>query len=125
VALDAGEVLAVPVDRLRDLVARSGGWRPSLRAYLLRRSILIELGAGLRIVGYSPGTRRVRDFAARNRLPCRWLDLEADLSADALLAQFGVTPQDTPVVPVHSRLLRSPGNAELAATIGLPLPSAA
>jgi hypothetical protein len=53
VALDAGEVLAVPVDRLRDLVARCGGWRPGLRAYLLRRSILIGLGAGLRIVGYS------------------------------------------------------------------------
>ena len=58
-----------------------------LRAYLLRRSILIGLGAGLRIVGsrYSPDTRRVRDFAARNRLPYRWLDLEADPAAEALL----------------------------------------
>jgi len=126
VALDAGEVFAVPVARLRDLVARDPAFGDLvLRAYLLRRSILIGLGAGLRIVGskYSPDTRRVRDFAARNRLPYRWLDLEADPSAEAVAAQFGVTPQDTPVVIVHGRLLRNPSNAELAAAIGLPAPS--
>jgi thioredoxin reductase (NADPH) len=126
VALDAGEVLAVPAARLRELVARDPAFGDLvLRAYLLRRSILIGLGAGLRIVGskYSPDTRRVRDFAARNRLPYRWLDLEADPSAEALLAQFGVASQDTPVVIVHGRLLRNPGNAELAAAIGLPAPS--
>jgi thioredoxin reductase (NADPH) len=84
VAVDAGEVLAVPVGRLRELVARDPAFGDLiLRAYLLRRSILIGLGAGLRIVGskYSPDTRRVRDFAARNRLPYRWLDLAADPSA--------------------------------------------
>ena len=126
VALDAGEVLAVPVARLRELVARDPAFGDLvLRAYLLRRSILIGLGAGLRIVGskYSPDTRRVRDFAARNRLPYRWLDLEADPSAEAMAAQFGVTPQDTPVVIVHGRLLRNPSNVELAAAIGLPAPS--
>src|SRR6201993_1753538 len=92
VAVDAGEVLAVPVGRLRELVARDPAFGDLiLRAYLLRRSILIGLGAGLRIVGskYSPDTRRVRDFAARNRVPSRFLDLEADPSAEALLAQFG------------------------------------
>jgi thioredoxin reductase (NADPH) len=126
VALDAGEVLAVPVARLRELVARDPAFGDLvLRAYLLRRSILIGLGAGLRIVGskYSPDTRRVRDFAARNRLPYCWLDLEADPSAEALLAEFGVTPQDTPVVIVHGRLLRNPSNAELAVAVGLPAPS--
>src|SRR6201997_91549 len=126
VAVDAGEVLAVPVGRLRELVARDPACGELvLRASLLRRSILIGLGAGLRIVGskYSPDTRRVRDFAARNRLPYRWLDLEADPSAEALLAEFCVTPQDTPVVIVHGRLLRNPGNAELAAAVGLPAPN--
>ena len=126
VALDAGEVLAVPVARLRELVARDPAFGDLvLRAYLLRRSILIGLGAGLRIVGskYSPDTRRVRDFAARNRIPYRWLDLEADPSAEGVAAQFGVTPQDTPLVIVHGRLLRNPSNAELAAAIGLPAPS--
>jgi thioredoxin reductase (NADPH) len=126
-ALDAGEVLAVPVARLRELIARDPAFGDLvLRAYLLRRSILIGLGVGLRVVGsrYSPDTRRVRDFAARNRIPVRWLDLETDPAAEAVLAQSGVTPDDTPIVIVYGRLLRNPGNAELAAAIGLPALSA-
>ena len=66
---------------------------------------------------------RVRDFAARNRLPYRWLDLDGDPGAEALLAQFGVAPQDTPIVILHARVLRNPSNAELAAAAGLPAPS--
>src|SRR6202050_5741304 len=117
VALDAGQVIAVPVDRLRELVAGDPALGDLvLRAYLLRRSILIGLGAGLRIIGsrYSPDARQVRDFAARNRIPYRWLDLEADPSAEAVLAQFGLTPADTPGVIGHGRLLRNPGHRELA-----------
>jgi thioredoxin reductase (NADPH) len=127
VAVDAGEVLAVPVDRLRELVARDPELGDLiLRAYLVRRSILIGLGVGLRIVGsrYSPDARRLRDFAARNRLPYRWLDLEADPGAEALLRQCSVGPQDTPIVIAAGRLLRNPSNAELAGAIGLPAPSA-
>ncbi|HEX3924520.1 MAG TPA: FAD-dependent oxidoreductase [Streptosporangiaceae bacterium] len=128
VAADAAGVLAVPVDRLRGLIARDATLGDLiLRACLVRRSILIGLGVGLRIVGsrYSPGARRLRDFAARNRIPSRWLDLEADPGAEALLTRLGVAPQDTPIVIVHGRLLRNPGNAELAAAIGLPVPAAA
>ena len=127
VALDEGEVLAVPVVRLRELISRDPAFGDLiLRAYLLRRSILIGLGVGVRVVGsrYSPDSRRVRDFAARNRVPVRWLDLEDDPSAEAMLAQLGVAPEDTPIVIVYGRLLRNPSNAELAATIGLPAPSA-
>jgi thioredoxin reductase/CRP-like cAMP-binding protein len=78
VAVEPGEVLAVPVDRLRKLVCQDVTLGDLvLRAYLIRRSMLIELGAGFRIVGsrYSPDTRRLREFAARNRLPHRWIDL--------------------------------------------------
>jgi thioredoxin reductase (NADPH) len=127
VAVNAGEVLAVPVDRLKELVARDAAFGDLvLRAYLVRRSILIGLGIGLRIIGskYSPDARRVRDFAARNQLPYRWLDLETDPSAEALLTQLGVPPEDTPLVIVHGQVLRNPSNAELAAAIGLPAPSA-
>src|SRR5437868_629701 len=81
---EPGEVLAVPVDRLREVVTRKPGIGDLiLRAYLLRRSWLIGLGTGLRIIGsrYSPDTRRIRQFAARNRVPHRWLDLERDPAA--------------------------------------------
>jgi thioredoxin reductase (NADPH) len=125
VAAAPGEVLAVPVDRLRELLARDPAFGDLiLRAFLVRRSILIGLGVGVRIIGsrYSTDTRRVRDFAARNRVPARWLDLETDPSAESMLQQFGVALEDTPIVIVPGRLLRNPSNAELAAAIGLPAP---
>jgi thioredoxin reductase (NADPH) len=125
VVREPGEVLAVPVERMRELVVRD----PSLgdvilRAFLLRRSILIEIAAGFRIVGsrYSPDTRRLREFAARNRLPHRWIDLEEDSDAEALLRALQVSPEETPVVVLSDRVLRNPSNAELARAIGLKAP---
>ena len=127
VAVEPGEVLAVPVDRLRKLVCQDVTLGDLvLRAYLTRRSMLIELGAGFRIVGshYSPDTRRLREFAARNRLPHRWIDLERDNEAEALLRQLGIRPEETPVVIWRGeQVLRNPSNIELARVIGLPAPA--
>ncbi|HLH58647.1 MAG TPA: FAD-dependent oxidoreductase, partial [Streptosporangiaceae bacterium] len=126
ITVQPGEVLAVPAERLKEIIARDSALGDLIvRAYLTRRAILIDLGAGLRIIGsrYSPDTRRVREFAARNRVPYRWLDLETDPAAETFVAQAGVAAGDTPIVIVHGRLLRNPGNAELAAAIGLPVPA--
>jgi thioredoxin reductase (NADPH) len=92
-----------------------------MRAYLLRRSLLIELGAGFKIVGsqFSPDTRRLREFVARNRLPHRFVDLEEDKAAEALLRQLGMTTEETPIVIWRDRVLRNPSNAELAHVLGL------
>ena len=126
VTLAEAAVLAVPVGQLRELVARDPELGDViLRAYLIRRSLLVGLGVGLRIIGsrYSPDARRLRDFAARNRLPAQWLDLEDDVDAESLLKQLGIRPEDTPIVILYGqRVLRNPGNAELAAAIGLPVP---
>ena len=98
-----------------------------MRAYLLRRSLLIELGAGFRIIGsrFSPDTRRLREFVARNRLPHRYVDLEEDKAAEALLGQLGVEPGETPVVIWRDRVLRNPTNSELAQLLGLRHPTSA
>jgi thioredoxin reductase (NADPH) len=128
VVVEPGEVLVVPADRLRALVTRDTGLGDLvLRAFLLRRSVLIGLGAGFRIIGsrYSPDTRRIREFAARNRLPHHWQDLEQDKDAEALLRELGVSPEETPVVIWRGReVLRNPSNVELARLFGLPLPRA-
>jgi thioredoxin reductase (NADPH) len=120
---EPGEVLVVPVQRLRELVAGDPELGDLiLRAYLIRRELLIGFGVGFRIIGsrYSPDTRRLREFAARNRLPHRWIDLEADGDAEQLLRQLGVTPDQTPVVIWGGdHLLRNPSNAELAKVLGL------
>ncbi|MFE4254965.1 FAD-dependent oxidoreductase [Streptomyces sp. NPDC056910] len=127
VVREAGEILAVPVERQRALVGRDPVLGDLiLRAYLGRRYLLIGLGAGFRILGscYSPDTLRLREFAARNRLPHRWLDLEKDKEAEALLRRFSIRPEETPVVLWKGEwVLRNPSNAELARLIGLPAPS--
>src|ERR1700744_4233447 len=100
-----GEVLAVPTSRVRALVAHDQILSDVvLRAYLVRRSLLIGQGVGFRIIGscFSPDSARLREFAARNRLPHRWLDLESDRNAE--------------------RLLRNPTNVELARVVGLTVP---
>jgi thioredoxin reductase (NADPH) len=122
VALDGGEVLVVPVEGLRAVVSRDPVLGDDiLRACLLRRTLAIGLGAGFRIVGsrYSQDTRRLRDFAMRNRLPHRFIDLEDDPAAENLLRHLGVGPEDTPVVVWRDRVLRNPSNAELARMVGL------
>jgi thioredoxin reductase (NADPH) len=121
-----GAVLVVPVERLRRLVAQDPILGDLiLRAYLIRRTILIGLGTGFRIVGsrYSPDTRRLREFAARNRLPHRFIDLEKDPGCEELLQTLGVRPDETPIVIWHGQeVLRNPSNAELARRVGLRAP---
>jgi thioredoxin reductase (NADPH) len=125
VVLEPGEVLVLPVDRLRALITQDSSLGDVvLRAYFLRRELLIGLGAGLRIIGsrFSPDSRRVREFIARNRLPHRWTDLEEDASAEALLRELGVRPLETPVVIWRGRVFRNPSNEELARVVGLSSP---
>ncbi|GAA3846725.1 FAD-dependent oxidoreductase [Saccharothrix violaceirubra] len=123
VAADPGEVLAIPVSAVRHLVLGDPVLGDLiLRAYLVRRTLLIGSGNGLRIVGscYSPDTRRLLEFVARNRLPYRLVDVDKDQQTEALLERFGVAVADTPVVVVNgTEVLRNPSTAELAGRIGL------
>ncbi|MFJ6841784.1 FAD-dependent oxidoreductase [Streptomyces griseoluteus] len=124
VVREPGEVLVVSMDELRRLVSQDSALGDVvLRACLGRRALLVGQGAGFRIIGsrYSPDTRRLREFAIRNRLPHRWIDLETDEEAEELLRRFGVSPAETPLVIWRdTTLLRNPSNAELARLIGLP-----
>ncbi|WP_062349364.1 FAD-dependent oxidoreductase [Herbidospora yilanensis] len=126
VVAEDGEVLAVPADALRRLVAGNPELGDLiLRAYLIRRTMLIGLGAGFRIIGscFSADSRRLREFAARNRLPHRWIDLEQDHEAERFLRSMDVTPEETPVVILRGEtVLRNPSTTELARAIGLPAP---
>jgi thioredoxin reductase (NADPH) len=125
VVSEPGEVLVVPVQRLSELVTQDVALADVvLRAYIVRRELLIGLGAGFRVIGsrFSPDARRLREFAARNRLPHRWIDLEEDQAAEALLRELGVAPEETPVVIWNRQVLRNPSNEDLGREIGLPVP---
>jgi thioredoxin reductase (NADPH) len=122
VVRDAGEVIQVPVANLRRLVADDEELSNLiLRAYMARRSILIEVGGGVRVIGsrYSLDARRLREFLARNRVPYHWVDLEEDEEAERSLRALGVEPADTPVVAGGQGVLRDPSNAEVAEMLGL------
>jgi thioredoxin reductase (NADPH) len=122
VVRDAGEVLQVPAKRLRKLLAEDEELSNLiLRAFMSRRSILIDLGAGVKVVGsrFSQDARRVREFLARNRMPYHWMDVEEDEEAEALLRAAGVTASETPVVISGHDVLRNPSNGAVAALLGL------
>ena len=117
------EVLEIPYDRLKEAVTQDQALGDLiLRAFILRRNIHANLGAGLRIIGsrYSADTRRLRDFASRNRIPYRWEDLEEDPEAEVTLRAFDIPPHQTPVVIWKGQtVLRNPSNTELAELLGL------
>ncbi|WP_433305175.1 FAD-dependent oxidoreductase [Actinoplanes sp. CA-030573] len=122
VAQEPGEVLAVPLPALHELVRE----QPEigdliLRSFLARRELLIGGITGIKIVGsrFSPDTRRLRELAARNRVPHTWIDLEEDPDAEELLRRLSISAKDTPVVIWRDRVLHNPSNAELARVAGL------
>jgi thioredoxin reductase (NADPH) len=122
VVRDAGEVIQMPAARLREIVAEDEDLSNLiLRAFLARRTILIDLGAGVKVVGsrYSRDAQRLREFLARNRTPYHWMDLEDDEEADILVRALGVEPAETPVVVGARGVLRNPSNAEVGAMLGL------
>lgn len=117
------EVLEISYDRLKEAVTQSQALGDLiLRAFILGRHIHADLGIGLRIIGsrYSTDTRRLRDFASRNRVPYRWEDLEQDPQAESTLQAFDISPDETPIVIWKGhQVLRNPSNTELAELLGL------
>src|SRR5215213_7501193 len=118
-----GEVLAIPRERLKEVVTEEVDLsNVPIDTFLARRSFLMRIGVGLRIIGsrHSEDATRLREFAARNRLPHVWIELEEDPNAEALLERFGAKPSETPVAIWQGEdVLKNPTNPELARTMGL------
>jgi len=123
VVRDPGEVIQVPLDKLREVVDEDKALSDLiLGAFIARRSILIDVGTGMKLIGsrFSPDSRRLRELLARNRMPYQWIDLDDDEAADALLRHLRVEPGETPVaVTGGGEVLRNPSNTELGRAIGL------
>ena len=123
VVREAGEVIEVPLRQLWEVVAEDKGFSDLiLGAFMARRAILIGLGTGIKLIGsrFSPDSRRLREFLARNRMPYVWIDLETDDEAEGLLRRLGVPAAATPVVVASGgEILRNPSNAELGGALGL------
>ena len=123
VVSEAGEVLSIPRERLKEVVTEEANLSDIiLRAFLARRSYMMKTGLGLRIIGsrHSEDATRLREFAARNRVPHVWIEQEEDPKAEAMLARFGANPSETPVTVWQGEdVLKNPTNLEFARTTGL------
>ena len=117
VSADALKKVIREMPRLSDLL---------LRAFLMRRELIEELGlASVRVIGsrHSKETHRIREFLAKNKIPFSWIDLENDPQVDALLKNFKTEPNETPLVICgENRILRNPSNRELADCLGVRKP---
>jgi thioredoxin reductase (NADPH) len=122
VVREPGEVIALSRDELRRVVAANQGLgNLILSAYIARRELLVDIGAGTRLVGssLSPETRRLREFLTRNRIPHTLVDVERDPQADALLRSLSIAPGETPIILRAGRVIRRPSNIELAEELGM------
>jgi thioredoxin reductase (NADPH) len=120
---EPGEVIAVPRDALRRLIATNASLSDKiLAAFLARRAILMSGAASaIRVIGsrFSPDSGHVREFLARNRIPHEWLDPDADSDVERLLREFDIAPRDLPVVIATGTVLRRPTPGVLADYLGL------
>jgi thioredoxin reductase (NADPH) len=119
-----GQVLtlsAVELRRAIDELPEAG--ETIVKAFLMRRTLLLDQGfEGVKIIGsrFSPDAHRLRDFATRNGVPFRWIDLDSDEQAEMMLRQLGVPTSATPIVlGRQGRWHRNPSLADFARCAGL------
>jgi thioredoxin reductase (NADPH) len=125
-ARTALRVLAVPVEKLRELMvtnARLG--EIIMRSFILRRVRLIAEGASDLLVissRHCAATQSLLEFLTRNGHPYNFIDLETAGEAADLLGHFDVGPADIPVlVTSGSAPLRNPSLRAVADRLGLSL----
>jgi thioredoxin reductase (NADPH) len=128
-AIDAqtvGEVEAIVLqpEALRALlIAEAELGERILRALILRRVALIEMGFGGPVLigpARSPDVTRLSAFLERNSVPFRVVDPATDPDATALLARFTADPGELPIAVLpDGTVLRNPTKQELARAVGL------
>jgi thioredoxin reductase (NADPH) len=116
--------LVVPPERLRTLfIYEAALGERILRALILRRVLLLEVGSGGPVIVGPADNRdvlRLEGFLRRNAHPQQTLDAGVDPEAKTLIERFHIEAADLPVVLCPSgQLLRNPSEAELAQCLGL------
>jgi len=121
-----GEIIELTPDEFRVLISRDAELSDVfMRAFILRRLILIQKGLGnLVLLGsqHSAQTLRLREFLTRNGHPFVYMDLDADADAQELLDRFHVQRHEIPVLVCgggRAAALRNPSIQQLADRLGL------
>lgn len=127
VARGETEVLGMASADVRRIISeRPGIGETVLRAFIARRSDLLDSGlGGLRVIGAgsSRETFRLREFLSRNQVPFTWIDLDEEQRVGVFLEDLGVGEDDLPVVAMGEQpLMRKPSIPRLADDLGLRRP---
>lgn len=118
------EALLISPEQLRGLlVAEAALGEEIMRALILRRVGLIELGAGgPLLIGApsSPDVARLRNFLGRNGIPHLVLDPASDPDAQEIVERYAPSPADLPLAACpDGSVLRNPTESALARCIGM------
>ncbi len=117
------EVLAYDATHLRALINGSAEIGEILiRAFILRRAVLIHGGAGAVLAGQPGETHllRLEGFLNRNGQPYALLDACDGGDGQLLVERFGLKSGDMPIVLCpDGTLLRCPGEIELSRCLGI------
>ena len=119
----SGQVRQMPLAEFRKLMAEDAELSEViLAAFIARRSLLQQNeGAGsIQLVGsrFSPEASRVRNWAARQHLVHRWVEVETP-AGEALLHELGVGGTDLPLAITPTCTIRNASPSTLAAVVGL------
>jgi thioredoxin reductase (NADPH) len=126
-ALEPVQALIIAPDRLRALlIAEAELGERIMRALILRRVGLLEVGAGGPVIvgrADNADVLRLEGFLRRNGHPRQRLNPDTDPEARALIERFHIDPGQLPIVLCpNGELLRNPGENELARCIGMVRP---
>jgi thioredoxin reductase (NADPH) len=125
VVTQAMRYIAVDRDELRSLLFEDGPLGDVvLSSFVARREALQLADAGLEVIGPSSSepTRRIAEYARRNRLAFHWRDPEhsEDPAAEALLAELDSTELPLVLLP-GGQELRNPSAGQLSRALGIGL----
>ncbi|MGC2077927.1 MAG: FAD-dependent oxidoreductase [Xanthobacteraceae bacterium] len=120
------QALIIAPERLRALlIAEAELGERIMRALILRRVGLLEIGAGPIIVGRAENgdVLRLESFLRNNGHPQQLLDPSTDDEAKALIERFRVDPSQLPIVLCPGgQMLRNPSEQQLARCLGFVRP---
>jgi thioredoxin reductase (NADPH) len=123
---EAGEGVFLDIQALRGVVARDPRLGDLLiNAMVTRRSIIIEAESGARLIGSGgdPGTRQLREFLTRNRVPHRFIDLDGTELGTSPLDGSPIAADELPMLVSGDKVLRAPTILEAATALNLRAPN--
>jgi thioredoxin reductase (NADPH) len=121
-----GEGIFVSREALRGVISRDTRLGDMImNALVSRRATIIEAESGARLIGNGgdPGTRELREFLTRNRVPHRFIDLDGSDLAVSPTDGRPLAAGDLPMLVSGAQILRAPTILEAATALNLRAPN--